>query len=47
LPVEADRFLRSMTTEAAQGRMASCMLLGGQTPEVERDLGRLVESIGG
>jgi enoyl-CoA hydratase/carnithine racemase len=43
---EADCFNRSLATAPAQHRMARFIELGGQTPEVERDLGRLVESIG-
>jgi enoyl-CoA hydratase/carnithine racemase len=46
LLVEADCFNRSLATATAQERMERFLRLGGQTPEVERDLGRLVESIG-
>jgi enoyl-CoA hydratase/carnithine racemase len=40
-------FTKSMGTQAAKDRMAAFMAGGGQTPEVERDLGRLVDLLGG
>jgi enoyl-CoA hydratase/carnithine racemase len=44
---EADCFNRSLATRAAQERMARFLALGGQTPAVERDLGTLVDRLGG
>ncbi len=44
---EADCFNRALGTEAARTRMARFLELGGQTPEAERELGRLVERLAG
>ena len=43
---EAHAFNLSLATTAARERMAAFLAAGGQTPEVERDLGRLVERLG-
>lgn len=40
---EAWAFTKSTATAAARERMAAFLAGGGQTPEVERDLGRLVD----
>jgi enoyl-CoA hydratase/carnithine racemase len=43
---EAHCFDLSVATPAARERMAAFLAAGGQTPEVERELGRLVGSLG-
>jgi enoyl-CoA hydratase/carnithine racemase len=40
-------FTKSLGTSGAKERMAAFMASGGQTPEAERDLGTLVESLRG
>jgi hypothetical protein len=44
---EADCFNRSVATAAARARMQRFLDLGGQTPEVERDLAAVVGRLGG
>jgi enoyl-CoA hydratase/carnithine racemase len=44
---EAHCFNQSVATRAARERMQRFLDLGGQTPEVERDLGALVDRLGG
>jgi len=44
---EADCFNRTLGTEGARTRMARFLALGGQTPEVERDLGGLIDRLAG
>ena len=44
---EADCFNQTLGTEAARTRMARFLELGGQTPEVERDLDRVLERLAG
>jgi enoyl-CoA hydratase/carnithine racemase len=40
-------FTKSLGTSGAKERMAAFMASGGQTPEAERDLGKLVELLRG
>jgi enoyl-CoA hydratase/carnithine racemase len=47
LLAEADCFNRAVATPAARERMAAFLAAGGQTREVERDLGRLVALLAG
>jgi enoyl-CoA hydratase/carnithine racemase len=43
---EAHCFNLSLETQPAQDRMAAFLAAGGQTPEVERELGKLVGALG-